>query len=167
MNRMNRAGPPFSDRPERPRPYDRLWHGTRHRSCIGKRMIEMQNPNGLTEGINHVVIAIGVERIAAIVASDRDRYATLTHFMDWRDATPARSASAAPVLKKEIYSGQRDYRDPGFGAEIEGPAYLLFGLDRKAATMAANYATLEAVPQNRYCDTRERGCRRIAALVNM
>jgi hypothetical protein len=160
-------GSSFSDRTERPYPDDRLWHGTCHRGRIGKRMIEVQNPNCLTEGIDHVVIAIGVERIAAIVASDRDRYATLTHFMDRRDATPARRSSAAPVLKIEIYGRQRDHRDPRFGAEIEGPASLLFGLDRKAATMAANHATLEAVAQNRCSDTRERGCRRIAALVDI
>jgi hypothetical protein len=40
-------------------------------------MIEVQNPNGLTEGVDHGMIAIGVERIAAIVAGDRDRYTTL------------------------------------------------------------------------------------------
>jgi hypothetical protein len=31
----------------------------------------------LTEGVDHGMIAIGVERIAAIVAGDRDRYTTL------------------------------------------------------------------------------------------
>ena len=119
---------------------DRLRHGTRHRERIGKRMIEVQNPDGLAEGINHVVIAISVERVAAIVAGDRYRYAALAHFVDWRDAAPAWRPSLAPVLKIKIYDWQCDYRYPRLGAEIEGPAYLLFGLDRKAATMATNYA---------------------------
>jgi hypothetical protein len=44
---------------------------------------------------------------------------------------------------------------------------LLFGLDRKAATMATNHATLEAVAQNCLHDMRERSRRRIAALVDM
>jgi hypothetical protein len=44
---------------------------------------------------------------------------------------------------------------------------LRFGLDRKAATMATNHATLEAVAQNCRRDMRERGRRRIAALVDM
>jgi hypothetical protein len=130
-------------------------------------MIEVQNPNGLTEGIDHVVIAISVERIAAIVAGDRDRYAVLTHFVDRRDAAPARRPSAAPVLKIEVYGRQRDHRDTRLGAEIEGSANLLLRLDREAATMATNYATLELVAQNCPGDMRERGRCRIAALVDM
>lgn len=157
----------FGDRPELPRPDDRLGNGTCHRSRVGERMIEVQNPNGLTEGIDHVMIAIGVERIAAIVAGDRDRYAVLTHFVDRRDATPARRPSTAPVLKVKIYGWQRDHRDTRLGAESEGSANLLFGLDRKAATMATNHATPEAVAQNCRRDMRERGRRRIAALVDM
>jgi hypothetical protein len=130
-------------------------------------MIEVQNPNGLTEGIDHVVIAIGVERIAAIIASDRDRYATLAHFVDRRDTAPSWRPSTAPVLKIKIYGWQRDHRDTRLGAQVEGSANLLFGLDCKAATMATNHATLEAVAQNCRRDKRERGRRRIAAFVDM
>ena len=130
-------------------------------------MIEVQNPHGLTEGINHVVIAISMERIAAIVAGDRDRYPALAHFVDRCDAAPARRPLSAPVLKIKIYGWQRDHRDTRLGAEIEGPTYLFFGLDRKAATMATDYATLEAVAQNCSGDMRERGRRRIAALIDM
>jgi hypothetical protein len=130
-------------------------------------MIEVQNPNGLTEGIDHVMIAVGVERVSAIIAGDRDRYTTLTHFVDRRDAAPAWRPSIAPVLKIKIYGWQRDHRDARLGAEIEGSAHLLFGLDRKAATMATNHTTLESVSQNCRRDMRERGRRRIAALVDM
>src|SRR5208282_117948 len=157
----------FGDRPELPRPDDRLRHRTRHRGRIAERMIEVKNPHGLTEGINHVVIAISMERIAAIVAGDRDRYAALAHFVDRRDAAPARRAFTAPVLKIQVYGWQRDHRDTRLRAEIEGPAYLLFGLDRKAATMATDYTTRESVAQNCSGDMRERGRRRIAALVDM
>jgi hypothetical protein len=113
------------------------------------------------------MIAIGVERIAAIVASNRYRYATLPHFVDRRDTAPARRPSTAPVLKIKVYGWQRDHRDTRLGAEIEGPANLLFGLDRKTAAMATDYATLEAVAQNCSSDARERGRCRIAALVDM
>ena len=82
-------------------------------------MIEVQNPHGLTEGIDHVVIAISMERITAIVAGDRDRY-----------AAPARRSLAASVLKIKIYGWQRNHGDTRFGAETEGPTDLLFGLDR-------------------------------------
>jgi hypothetical protein len=130
-------------------------------------MVEVQNPNGLTEGIDHVVIAVSVEWIAAIVAGDRDRYAMLAHFVDRRDTAPARRPSTAPVLKIEVYGRQRDHSDTRLGAEVEGSANLLLGLDRKAATMAANHATLEPVAQNCLRDMRERGRCRIAALVDM
>ena len=93
-------------------------------------MVEVQNPNGLAKGIDHVMIAIGMERIAAIVASERDGNAALTHFMDRRDTAPARRPSATTVLKIQIYRRQRYHRDTRLGAEVEGPADLLFGLDR-------------------------------------
>jgi hypothetical protein len=157
----------FGDRPELPRADDGLGHRTRHRERIGERMIEVQYPHGLAEGINHVVIAISMERIAAIVAGDRYRYAAPAHFMDRRDAAPARRPSAAPILKIKIYGRQRDYRNTRLSAEIEGPAYLLFGLDRKAATMTTDDTTLEAVAQNCRANMRERGRRRIPALVDM
>jgi len=128
-------------------------------------VIQVQNPDGLTEGINHVVIAIGVERIAAVVASNRDRYTAAAHFVDRRNAAPAWCSSTVPVLKIKIYGRQRNDRYSGFGAEVECSAHLLFGLDRKAATMAANYATPEAVAQNCCRDTGKRGRRRISALV--
>jgi hypothetical protein len=85
--------------PSCPAPDDRLGHRTRHRGRIGERMIEVQNPHGLTEGIDHVVIAISMERIAAIVAGDRDRYAAgigrmisppfrdLAHLEVWKHVT--------------------------------------------------------------------------------
>jgi hypothetical protein len=58
--------------------------------------------------------------------------------VDRRDAAPARGPFTAPVLKIKIYGWQRDHRDTRLGAEIDGSAHLLFGLDRKAATMATN-----------------------------
>jgi hypothetical protein len=70
-------------------------------------------------------------------------------------------------LKIKIYGGQRDNRDTCLGAEIEGSAQFLLGLDRKAATMATNHTTLEPVAQNRRRDMRERGRRGIAALVDV
>jgi hypothetical protein len=41
----------FGDGTELPRLDDRPGHRTYHRGRIGERMIEVQNPNGLTEGI--------------------------------------------------------------------------------------------------------------------
>jgi hypothetical protein len=130
-------------------------------------MIEVQNPHGLTEGINHVMIAIGMERIAAIVASDRDWYTAVAHFVDRRGTAPAWCPSIAPILKIKIDGWQRHYRDARLRTEGEGPAYLLFRLDGQAAAMAAHHATLESVAQHCSGDMRERGRRRVAALVYM
>ena len=80
----------FGDRPELARLNDRLEHWTRHRRRIGERTIEVQYPNGLTEGINDIMVAIRMERITTIVAGDRDRYAALVHFRE-----PARRRASA------------------------------------------------------------------------
>ena len=130
LNKMRRAGPPLAIVPSCPARDDRLGHRTRHRGRIAERMIEVQNPHGLTKSIDHVVIAISMERITAIVAGDRDRYAAPADFVDRRDAAPARRPLTAPVLKIKIYGWQRDHGDTRFGAEVEGPTDLLFGLDR-------------------------------------
>ena len=81
-------------------------------------MIEVQNSYGLTEGIHHVMIAIGMERIAAIVTRDRDWYAAVAHFVDRRDAAPTWGPPIAPILKIKIDGWQRHYRDARLGAEV-------------------------------------------------
>ena len=87
----------FGDRPKLSSLNDRLRHRTRHRDRIAEWMIEVQNSYGLTEGIHHVMIAISMERITAIVTRDRDWYAAVAHFMDRRDAAPTRRPSIAPI----------------------------------------------------------------------
>src|SRR5260370_36909190 len=93
------------------------------------------------------MIAIGVERIAAIVARDRDGYAALAHFADRRYPAPARRPPVAPILKIKIDGWQRHYRDTRLGAQVERPAYLPFALDRQAAALAAHHVTPEAASQ--------------------
>jgi len=70
-------------------------------------MIEVQNSYSLTEGIHHVMIAIGIERIAAIATRDRDWYAAVAHFVDRRDAAPTWRPPIAPILKIKIDGWQR------------------------------------------------------------
>jgi len=130
-------------------------------------MIEVQYPNGLTEGIDHVMIAIGMERIAAIVTGDRDWYAAVAHFVDRRDAAPTWRPPIAPILKIKIDGWQRHYRDARLDAEGEGPAYLLYRLDGQAAAMAAHHVTPKAVAHHCSGDMRKRGRRPVAALVYM
>ena len=153
------------DRPKLPRPDDRLRHRTRHRYRIAEWMIEVQNSYGLTEGIHHVMIAIGMERIAAIVTRDRDGYAAMAHFMDRRDAAPTRRSPIAPILNIKIDGWQRHYRDTRLGAKVEGPACLLFWLHCQAAAMSAHHATPKSIAQHCSGDMRERGRCRVSALV--
>jgi hypothetical protein len=62
-----------------------------HQSFLSRKgSIEVQYPNGLTEGIIHVMVAIRMERIATIVAGDRDRCAAPAHFRG-----PARRRASA------------------------------------------------------------------------
>jgi hypothetical protein len=80
------------------------------------------------------MIAISVERIAAIIAGDRDLYAALTHFVDRREAAPSGRPSAAPVLKIKIY----DVPFPNVAARIvvargQRPAHIRYGMTRKRA----------------------------------
>ena len=135
----------FGDRPELPRRDYRLRHRTRHRDRIAEWMIEVQNSCGLTEGIHHVMVAIGMERIAAIVTRDRDWYAAVAHFVNRRDTAPTWRPPIAPILKIKIDGWQRHYCYARLGAEVKGPAYLLFGLHCQAAAMTADHTTLESV----------------------
>jgi hypothetical protein len=129
----------FGDRPKLPRLDDRLRHRTRHRDCIAEWMIEVQNSYGLTEGIHHVMIAIGMERIAAIVTRDRDGYAAVAHFVDRRDAAPTWRPPVAPILKIRIDGWQRHYRDarlgsPDWSAGCRAAAERLAAPDRRRQT---------------------------------
>ncbi len=48
------------------------------RRRIRKRMVEMQDPHRLPKRVDHVVVAVGVEAVAAIVARRRDRNSALS-----------------------------------------------------------------------------------------
>src|SRR5213082_2060550 len=60
-------------------------------------MIEMQDACRLAINLEHVEIAIGVERIARVVARDHHGDATGSELMQGSDAAPARRAAAMPA----------------------------------------------------------------------
>ncbi|HVA12110.1 MAG TPA: hypothetical protein VNF99_02565 [Stellaceae bacterium] len=97
---------------------------------ISKGMIKMHDPHRLAEGLDHVVIAIGMERVAAIVAADGDGNPAAAHFLDRCDAAPTRCPTALAILKIKVDRRQGHHGDPRLGAKIDGAASLRFGLNR-------------------------------------
>jgi hypothetical protein len=56
-------------------------------------MVEMADPRRLAHHLQHVHVAIGVERIAGVVGGEADADAARLHLVDQRDAPPARRAA--------------------------------------------------------------------------
>ena len=111
---MKSAGPPAANVPAPCKPHDvGRRRGDRLRP-VADRMIEMQDARRHAVDLQHVEIAIGVERIARVVGGDRDRNAARLHLVQQRDAAPARrGAVVAAVLQIEIAHRQRHDRDAG------------------------------------------------------
>src|SRR5258707_620277 len=108
-------------------------------------MIEMQDANGLAKRVDHVVIAVGIETVAAIVAGGGNADSALDHLVHHRDPAPTRRAAAVPVL--EIHIDRRQCHDGyvRFSQQVERPVDLTLALHRKAAAMATDDAALVAV----------------------
>ena len=75
------------------------------------RMIEMQDARRLAIDLEHVEIAIGVERIARVVARDHHGDARGIELMQRRDAAPARRAAGHAILQIHVAHRQRHDRD--------------------------------------------------------
>ena len=105
--------------------HDRGRHRVTERRRVAVRMIEMQDAHRLAERVHHVVIAIGVERIAAIVARDRDRHAGAPQLLDQGHAAPARRAVGHSVLQVHVDGRQRDDADAGLRDQRDGARDLL------------------------------------------
>jgi hypothetical protein len=142
-------------------------HWPDQRRRIRQRMVEVQDPDRLAKSIDHVVIAVGMEAVAAVVAGDRNRNAAAAHFMHEGHPAPAWGAAACAILKVKIDRGQRHHRHLGLGQEIECPVGLLFGLHREAATVAGDHAAVIAVAQGRAGDMRQRCSARVVGFVDV
>src|SRR4030095_11919214 len=86
---------------------DRGRHGGEGERPVAERMVEMSNAGGLGHDLEHVVVAEGVERIAAIVGGDRQVDASTLELVQQRDAAPARRASGAAALQVHVANRPR------------------------------------------------------------
>ncbi len=131
------------------------------------RMIEVQDAHGLPERIDHVVVAVGVEAVAAVVAGGGDGDPALAHLAHERDAPPARCASGHAVLQVHVHRWQRDNRDAGLCQQVERRQCLRLGLHRETAAVAAGDAPGVTVAQRGTRHVRQRVGVRVAALVHV
>src|SRR5271163_962678 len=109
-------------------------------------MIEMQDADRLAEGVDDVVVAIGIKTVAAIVAGGGDADAAPEHFLDHGHAAPAWGASRLAVLQIHIDRRQRDNGDFSRCQKVERAVDLAFRLIGQAATMPAYDPSLIAMP---------------------
>ena len=57
------------------------------------RVVELGDADGLAEDLEHVEVAVGVERVAGVVAGEGERDAAGPDLLGDRDAAPARGAA--------------------------------------------------------------------------
>ena len=84
-------------------------------------IVEMQDAHALAPDLHHVEIAIGVERIARVVAGDHRLDARRFQFVQRGDAAPARRAAGVPILQVHIAHRQRHDGEPGARDLLDHP----------------------------------------------
>ena len=127
----------------------------------------MENTHRLPVGIQHIVIAIGMKAVPAIVTCGRDTDAAAEHFLDDGDAPPARRAIFLAILQIHVDGRQRNDRDFGLGNKIERAVNFAFGLVRQAAAMTADDTAFVAVPHRGARYQGQGGGGRVVGLVDM
>ena len=75
--------------------------------------------NSLLEGVDHVVVAVSIEAIAAIIAGRRDANATLEHLMNHCHTAPAWRSTSHPILEIHVYGRKRDDGDFGLRKKVQ------------------------------------------------
>ncbi len=93
--RTRSAASPASMRPCRSRPMMSAGVAVDRARPVGAVVVEMQDPRRLAEDLEHVEIAIGVERVARVVARHHHGDARCLELVQRRDAAPARRAAGA------------------------------------------------------------------------
>ena len=127
----------------------------------------MQDAGGFAVDLHHVVVAVAVERVAAIVGGDSHGNAACSHLVQQGHAAPARGAAGGTVLKVEIAHRQRHHGDARLRHEVEGAKRLLRFLGREAAAVAAQDAALEAVAKRRLGDAAQADGAGIVGFIDM
>jgi hypothetical protein len=107
----------------------------------------MADARRLAHHLQHVHVAIGVERIARVVGGEADADAARAHLVHQRDAAPRGVRGVPglrPVLEVEVAHRQADHVDPGLGHQVQRVDRPRLVLRRERAAMADDDAALEA-----------------------
>ena len=128
----------------------------------------MQDARRHAVDLQHVEIAIGVERIARVVGGDGDRDAARLHLVQQRHAAPARRrAVLAAVLQVEIAHRQRHDGEAGLRHLVQRCQHVQVRLPRQRAAMADQDPALETVPDSRLGDLLQRDRGDVVGLVGV
>ncbi len=164
---MRSAGPPTAILPACGEPHDGGRRRAAQRRGLAERVVEVGDAHRLPPRVQHVAVAVGVERVAGVVARHRDAHARVPEFPQRRDAAPARGAAGRAVLEVHVHRRQAHDRDAGVAQQRGLLAERRLVLQRQRTAMAAGDAPLVAVPHRgpRHGGQRRRG--RVARFVDV
>ena len=83
-------------------------------------MIEVGDPRRLAHHLEHVEIAVGVERIPGVVRRKADWHTARLQFVHERHAPPARRTRSVTILQVHVAHGQAHDVHPRLGGHING-----------------------------------------------
>ncbi|MPL60722.1 hypothetical protein SDC9_06283 [bioreactor metagenome] len=134
---------------------------------VGAGVVEMRDPRRLAHHLDHVEIAIGIERIAGVVGGEADVDAARSHLVHQRHPAPARRAAGRAVLQVHVAHRQADDIQPGLRDQIERARRLGLGLHGKRTAMPHRHRRVEAHFQRHLGDHLQRRDRGVAGLVDV
>ena len=142
--------------------------GSRNRGWpVTDGMVEMGDLHRLGEHFQPIEIAIGVERVAHVVAGKRYRDAPRLHLVQQRNAAPARGFPGTAILEIQVAQRQADRVQPCCGSQVKRTVNLVRRTPGEAAAMTDNHPSLELVRDDGARDAIERTRLGIARLVDM
>ena len=127
----------------------------------------MQDPRSFAPDFHHVEIAIGVKRIARVVARDHHIDAGGFQLMQRGDAAPTRRAAGRPVLQEHVAHRQADDAQAGARDGVDGPSPFVILLQRERAAVADQDGRGKAALDRHVGDDLERAGRGVGAFVDV
>ena len=112
--------------------------GAQHAHPRPLRMVEVENAGRLAKHFQHVEIAIGVERIAGIVAGDHHRDAGGVELVQRGDPAQPRGSSGGAILQVHVAHRQRHDGDAGLPHSIDDARAIRLRHDRQRAAMSGD-----------------------------
>ena len=131
-------------------------------------LVELRDTDCLRENLDRIEVAVGVERIAGVIASDGDGDARSRKFVQQGYASPARrSTRLLAILQIHVAHRERDDRDAGRGHTGNRAFRISCGPAGEAATMTGGDTSLPAEANGRFRNRFKRVGVRIVCLVGV